>query len=162
MQSLRKSLMNNHWTVSKRTCVRQCLLKAYFPPTFFDISVHLIVHLVKEIRYLGPMFLHHMYPYERFMSTLNRYAKSQVHPEGSMAQCYSTEEVVDWCLGYMDPTNPIGISKTLHEGRLAGRGCVVENQIALDADAFQRAHFLVLQHTAEVEPCIEEHIGMLR
>ena len=62
-----------------------CLLEAYFLPTFFDISVHLIVHLVKEIRYLGLMFLHHMYPYERFMSTLNRYAKSQVHPEGSMA-----------------------------------------------------------------------------
>ena len=62
-----------------------CLLEAYFPPTFFDIFVHLIVHLVKEIRYLGPMFLHHMYPYERFMSTLNRYAKSQVYPEGSMA-----------------------------------------------------------------------------
>jgi hypothetical protein len=31
--------------------------------------------------YLGPMFLHHMYPYERFMSTMNRYAKSQVHPK---------------------------------------------------------------------------------
>ena len=73
-----------------------CLLEAYFPLIFFDISVHLIVHLVKEIRYLGPMFLHHMYLYERFMSTLNRYAKSRVHPEGSMAQCYSTEEVVDW------------------------------------------------------------------
>ena len=62
-----------------------CLLEAYFPLTFFDISFHLIVHLVKEIRYLGPMFLHHMYPYERFMSTLNSYAKSWVHPKGSMA-----------------------------------------------------------------------------
>ena len=72
-----------------------CLLEAYFSLTFFDISVHLIVHLVKKIRNLRPMFLHHMYPYERFMSTLNRYAKSQVHLEGRMAQCYSTEEVVD-------------------------------------------------------------------
>ena len=61
-----------------------CLLEAYFPPSFFDISVHLIVHLVKEVRYIGPMFLHHMYPYERFMSTLNKYTKSRVHPEGSM------------------------------------------------------------------------------
>ena len=121
-----------------------CLLEAYFPPTFFDIFVHLIVHLVKEIRYLGPMFLHHMYPYERFMSTLNWYAKSRVHPEGSMAQCYSTEEVVDWCLGYMDPTNPIGISNSRHEGRLAGRGCVGEKHITLERDAYERAHFLVL------------------
>jgi hypothetical protein len=30
---------------------------------------------------------------------LNRYTKSQVHPEGSMVQGYSAEEVVDWCLG---------------------------------------------------------------
>ena len=139
-----------------------CLLKAYFLPTFFDISVHLIVHLVKEIRYLGPMFLHHMYPYERFMSTLNRYAKSQVHPKGSMAQCYSTEEVVDWCLSFMDPTNPIGISKSHHEGRLAGRGCVGEKHITPERDAYERAHFLVLLHIAEVEPYIEEHMEMLR
>jgi hypothetical protein len=81
--------------LEKNMCEMMCLLEAYFPPTFFDISVHLIVHLVKEIGFLGPMFLHHMYPYERFMSTLNRYAKSRVHPEGSMVQCYSTEEVVD-------------------------------------------------------------------
>ncbi|XP_066347640.1 uncharacterized protein [Miscanthus floridulus] len=114
-----------------------CLLEAYFSPTFFDISVHLIVHLVKEIRYLGPMFLHHMYPYERFMSTLNSYAKSWVHPEGSMAQCYSTEEVVDWCLGYIYPTNPIGISMSCHEGRLAGRGCVGEKHITPERDAYE-------------------------
>jgi len=61
-----------------------CLLEAYFPPSFFDVSVHLMVHLVREIRYLGPMFLRHMYPYERFMSTLNKYTMSRVHPEGSM------------------------------------------------------------------------------
>ena len=108
------------------------------------------------------MFLHHIYLYERFMSTLNRYAKRWVRLEGSMAQCYSTEEVVDWCLSYIDPTNPIGISKSRYEGRLAGRGCLREKKITLDADAFERAHFLVLQHTAEVEPYIEEHMEMLR
>jgi len=42
-----------------------CLIEAYFPSTFFDISIHLIIHLVKEINYLGPMFLYHMYPYDR-------------------------------------------------------------------------------------------------
>jgi len=71
--------------LEKNMCEMMCLLEAYFLLTLFDISIHLIVYLVKEIRYLGLMFLHHMYPYERFMSTLNRYAKSQVHPEGSMA-----------------------------------------------------------------------------
>ena len=31
-------------------------LEMYFPPSFFDIMVHLIVHLVKEIRLCGPIF----------------------------------------------------------------------------------------------------------
>ena len=64
-----------------------------------------MAHLIMEIRYLGPVFLHHMYPYERFMSTLNKYTKSRVHPEGSMVQGYSVEEVIDWCLDFIDPTN---------------------------------------------------------
>ena len=78
------------------------------------------------------------------MSTLNRYDKSWVHLEGSISQCYSIKEVVDWCLGYMDPTNTIGISKSCHEGRLAGKGCVGEKHITLERDAYERAHFLVL------------------
>jgi hypothetical protein len=53
-----------------------CLFEAYFPPSFFDVSVHFVANLIKEIRYLGPLFLHHMYPYETFMSTLNKYSES--------------------------------------------------------------------------------------
>jgi len=32
-------------------------LEMYFPPLFFNIMVHLIVHLVREIRICGPVFL---------------------------------------------------------------------------------------------------------
>jgi len=35
-----------------------CRLEMHFPPTFFDMSVHLLVHLVDQIKALGPMFLH--------------------------------------------------------------------------------------------------------
>jgi len=41
-----------------------CQLEMYFPPSFFDIMVHLIVHLVREIRLCGPVFLRWMYPIE--------------------------------------------------------------------------------------------------
>ena len=34
-----------------------CQLEMYFPPSFFDIMVHLIVHLVRETRICGPVFL---------------------------------------------------------------------------------------------------------
>ena len=32
-------------------------LEMYFPPLFFDIMVHLIVHLVREIKCCGPVYL---------------------------------------------------------------------------------------------------------
>jgi hypothetical protein len=38
-----------------------CKLEIYFPPAFFDIMVHLLVHVVDEIIQLGPTFLHNMH-----------------------------------------------------------------------------------------------------
>ena len=34
-----------------------CQLEMYFPPSFFDIKVHLIVHLVREIKLCGHVYL---------------------------------------------------------------------------------------------------------
>ena len=38
-----------------------CQLEMYFPPAFFDSMVHLIVHLVREIKFCGPVYLWWMY-----------------------------------------------------------------------------------------------------
>ena len=42
-------------------------LEMFFPPSFFDVMVHLTVHLVHKIKYCGHVFLRNMYPFERFM-----------------------------------------------------------------------------------------------
>jgi len=42
-----------------------CLLEKYSPPSLFDITMHLIVHLVQELRYGGPVVYQWMYPFER-------------------------------------------------------------------------------------------------
>jgi hypothetical protein len=42
--------------------VTLCHLEMYFPPSFFDVMVHLVVHLVREIKICGPVFLRYMYP----------------------------------------------------------------------------------------------------
>jgi hypothetical protein len=52
-----------------------CLLEASFPPSFFDLMLHLTTHLAREIWFLGPCYLHQMIPYERFYGFL----KSLVH-----------------------------------------------------------------------------------
>ncbi|CAH9079143.1 unnamed protein product [Cuscuta epithymum] len=50
--------------------VTLCQFEMFFPPSFFDIMVHLIVHLVREIKMCGPVFLRWAYPFERHMATL--------------------------------------------------------------------------------------------
>jgi hypothetical protein len=67
----------------------------YFPPVFFDISVHFTTHLIKEIKLLGLVFLHQMYAYERFNGILKSFIRNRAYPEGSMVQGYCTEEAVE-------------------------------------------------------------------
>jgi hypothetical protein len=55
--------------------VVQCLVsfKMVFPPLFFNIMTHLLVHVVKEIAIPGHVFPHNMFPFERFMAVLKKY-----------------------------------------------------------------------------------------
>jgi hypothetical protein len=57
--------------------VVQCLVgfELKFPPSFFNIMTRILVHLVKEIDILGPVFLHNMFPFKRFMAVLKKYVR---------------------------------------------------------------------------------------
>jgi hypothetical protein len=66
-----------------------------FPPSFSIIMVHLVVHLVPQIEALGPMYLHEMWTYERFMSIPNGYVSTRVRPEASMIEGYCTQEAIE-------------------------------------------------------------------
>jgi hypothetical protein len=48
----------------------------YFPPAFFDVNVHFIAHLIKEIKLLASVFLHQMYAYERFNGILKSFVRN--------------------------------------------------------------------------------------
>ena len=65
-----------------------------FPPSFFNIMTHFLVHIVKEINILGAVFLHNMFPFERYMSVLKKYVRNRSRPEGCIAKGYETEEVI--------------------------------------------------------------------
>ena len=69
---------------------------------------HLLVHLVKEIDILGPVFLHNMFPFERFMGVLKKCVRNHARPEGSIASVYRTEEVVDFCVILLMIFNRLG------------------------------------------------------
>lgn len=49
-----------------------------FPPTFFDMMVHLTVHLATEVRLGGPVHYRNMYPVERCLHTLKNMVRIAV------------------------------------------------------------------------------------
>ncbi|XP_066163055.1 uncharacterized protein, partial [Oryza sativa Japonica Group] len=145
--------------------VVQCLVsfELIFPPSFFNIMTHLLCHLVKEIRILGPMYLHNMFPFERYMGVLKKYVRNRARPEASIAKGYGTEEVIEFCVEFIEDLRPIGVSESRHEGRLRGKGTLGRKEITtVDNNLFRKAHFTVLQHSSLVAPYIEEHLALVR
>ncbi|XP_048604739.1 uncharacterized protein LOC106409737 [Brassica napus] len=57
-----------------------CLFERYFPPSFFDIMVHLTVHLGREARLVGPVHFRWMYPFERYMKVLKNFVRNTARP----------------------------------------------------------------------------------
>ena len=66
-----------------------CQLEMYFSPSFFDIMIHLLVHLVWEIQLYGPIFLWWMYPVERYMKVLKGYTKQALLKGASLNKLLS-------------------------------------------------------------------------
>jgi hypothetical protein len=78
-----------------------CMLEMCFPPSFFDMQQHLMIHLVDQMLTLGPLYLHSMFPYERYLAMLRSYVQNCAHPEGSIIEGYTTEEVIEYCVDYV-------------------------------------------------------------
>jgi hypothetical protein len=119
-------------SLEKRHYETLCVLEMYFPPAFFDISVHLTTHLIKEIKLLVPVFLYQMYVYKRFNGIRKTIVRNRACPKSSMVQGYYREEGMEWALNYADPSNPIGVFKSHHEGRLTGKGTIGKKAITPD------------------------------
>jgi hypothetical protein len=57
-----------------------CKLEKIFPPAFFDVMVHLAIHLPEEATLKGPVQYGWMYPVERRLCTLKRSVRNQARP----------------------------------------------------------------------------------
>jgi hypothetical protein len=139
-----------------------CELEMYFPPSFFDIMVHLTIHLVREIKLCGPMFLHWMYPFERAMGQLKGMVRSRSRPEGSIVEGKVTEEVIEYYTDYLESVESIGLPKSRHEGRLKGVGTIGSKIVCVEIERREQAHLKVLQHLAVVSPYVDAHLAELR
>ena len=95
-----------------------CKCEMYFPPSLFDIMVHLVLHLVREVKEYGPIFLHWMYPYKRYMGYLKDKNMNLAKPEGSIIRGYMDEECSNFAAVFLAMAQEIGLGKSRHEGRL--------------------------------------------
>ena len=77
-----------------------CQLERIFPPSFFDVMMHLPIHLVGEAMIARPVQYWWMYPIERYLQTLKKYARNLAHPKGSIAEGYLADECLTFCSRY--------------------------------------------------------------
>ncbi|KAL5564960.1 hypothetical protein UlMin_028124 [Ulmus minor] len=139
--------------------VTLCLLEKYFPPAFFDVMVHLTVHLPREIKFCGPVWLRWMYSMERYMKILKGYVRNRHRPEGCIIECYIAEEAVEFCSEYLANARTIGIPKGIEERIESRKGFKV---IPIDYKTLCEAHYYVLQNTTVVDPYMCEHLSFVR
>ena len=82
--------------------------------------IHLIVHLVWEIRSCGPIFLRWMYLVERYMKVLKGYTKNQYRSKASIVERY--------------------VPQSCHDCTIHGRDTQGFNVVTMDRQQLSQAH----------------------
>ncbi|KAF5468939.1 hypothetical protein F2P56_013047 [Juglans regia] len=141
-----------------------------FPPSFFDIMIHLAVHLPREALLAGPVQFRWMYPIERFLGKLKRYVRNRARPEGSIAEAYIDVECLTFCSMYFHDVetrfNRVERNTDIGQGNEC-RGLSIFSQNvrplgssslhSLDERLFAKAQWYVLNNCTEIERYLNEH-----
>ena len=143
-----------------------CKLEKIFPPSFFDVQLHLAVHLPDDALLRGPVQYGWMYPIERRLYTLKRFVRNMARPEGSIAEAYVAGECLTFCSRYLDDIdirhNREGRNRELvdlHRGDLSifqhGVELIGASRITFLKEDYDRMVWYVLNNCPEVEPYME-------
>ncbi len=93
-------------TFKEDVTITMCMLEITMPPSFFDIMVHLILHLMDELDMCGPVHTRWMYYVERLNKVLKGYVRNMAQPEASMVIEYLMDETLGLITKYMDQFQP--------------------------------------------------------
>ena len=99
-----------------------CQLEMYFPPSFFDIMVHLIIHLAREITLCGLAYLRCMHSIKRYMKVLKGHTNNQYHPEASIVERYIVEKLIEFCSEYMEKEKSMRFVESRHDNKWGSKG----------------------------------------
>jgi hypothetical protein len=145
-----------------------CKLEQVFPPSFFDVMMHLPIHLAYEAKVAGPVQYRWMYPIERYLRTLKGYVRNKAHPEGSIAEGYISEECMTFCSWYLHdmdtkfnrPERNVDASQNEATSGLSVFASVNRNRQnytfeTLSKSELQMAHHYILTNCEEIAPWVE-------
>jgi hypothetical protein len=68
------------------------MMEMWWPLVFFDLMIHLIIHLVDELEICGPIEARWCYPIEEHLYVLKKYVRNKAKPEACMALSYMYHE----------------------------------------------------------------------
>ncbi|GKD34332.1 uncharacterized protein Tco_1249841, partial [Tanacetum coccineum] len=98
-----RNLMVSDMLKAKEKLIQiMCSLEQIYPPAFFDIMIHLVIHLPEEAIQGGPVYMRWMYPFERYMKKLKNYVRNKAKAEGSIAEGYVADEALTFCSMYLE------------------------------------------------------------
>jgi hypothetical protein len=155
-----------------------CQLEMIFPPSFFDIMVHLPIHLVHEVRMGGPVQFRWMYPIERNLCKLKSYVRNRAHPEGSIAEGYVAQEALNYCSRYLPKNVETGLNRTCRNYDNSDTCEVVSNDFfssigrpfggkqngisfSIDSTSKAQAHQYILFNSDGIDAYIRYHNSLL-
>ncbi|XP_074323263.1 uncharacterized protein LOC141660197 [Apium graveolens] len=137
-----------------------CQLEKHFPLSFFDVMIHLSIHLVREVKLCWPIFLRRMYPFERYMKAFKGYVLNPAHPEGCIAEAYVAEEAVECLVNFEEPTAGLP-QNSRHEQDAMCRPISGAKMIKPSKEDLHLAHLCSLQNNNAIRPYFDEHMVSL-
>ncbi|KAL3360808.1 hypothetical protein AABB24_013989 [Solanum stoloniferum] len=144
-------------------------LQMVFPPAFFDVMIHLPIHLASEAKLGGPVQYRDMYPIERYLRILKSDVRNPRCLEGSIVQGHMARENLTFGSIYLKnistkfnkPTrNDDGFESNgeMSIFKKSGQTKGASDGIRLPHDEFNQACMYVLQNCEEVSPFMEEYM----
>ena len=144
------------------------ILETIFVPAFFDIMVHLMVHLPAQARLAGPVQYRSMWAVERFLMRLKGYVHTRSHPEGSICEAYKFDDSITFCSQFLQGcetrfTRQVRNGANLDNAicninpffRSLGQGLSGKCTTSLDYKTWLQAHRYVLSNYDNIEPYLK-------
>ena len=134
------------------------LLEVHFPPGFWNVMPHLLLHLPREVYWCGTVHTRWMYGVERHLGHLKGLIRNRARPEGSIAVGYQFEEALGFVSEHFDmyPGAARTIWSVEEDGRDSGEILEGKPQIKTWQTAeLEELHEHIIRHSAVTSPYLQ-------